>query len=59
MLPRFMLRPTAPKKPVPLKENMLERICFPRSSSAETYMIPALEMKSVTIQVKMWNKQCG
>jgi len=54
-----MLRPTAPKKPVPLKENMLERNCFLGSSSSETYMIPALEMRSVTIEVKMWNKQCG
>lgn len=53
-LPRFMLRPTAPKKPVPVKENILERICLPSSSLAVAYMIPALEIKSVTIEVKMW-----
>ena len=49
-----MLRPTAPKKPVPLKENIFERSCWPTSPSLEVYIIPALKMNSATIEVKMW-----
>lgn len=53
-LPKFMLRPTAPKNPVPVKENILDLNCLPGSPSAEAYMIPALEINSATTEIKMW-----
>jgi hypothetical protein len=49
-----MLRPTAPKNPVPVKENIFERNCWPSSPSLEVYIIPALKMNPATIEVKMW-----
>jgi hypothetical protein len=46
-----MLRPTAPKKPVPLKENMLDLNCWPTSPSSEMYIIPALQMNSAISEI--------
>lgn len=53
-LPRFKLRPTAPKNPVPLKENIFDLISWPSSPSLVMYIIPALKMTSVAIEVKPW-----
>lgn len=49
-----MLRPTAPKNPVPVKENIFDFICGPSSSSLEVYMIPALKKNSATSEIKPW-----
>lgn len=52
-----MLRPTAPKNPVPLKENIFDLNC-PSSSPPplEAYIIPALKVISAIIEVKMLNE---
>lgn len=53
-LPKFKLRLTAPKNPVPVKENILDLNCWLISPSVEVYIIPALEMNSAMIEVKKW-----